>query len=107
MRNLKDEIRGKKLQIRILEQRMVGSVERMPQGSTNIEISQVLKKKKLCRNTYNLFRKFREFHRSRHTSNEPLNLIQNGPKLIKSRIIERCCDGCMTHAIHLELGQVQ
>ncbi|XP_055829962.1 kinesin-like protein KIN-7C, mitochondrial isoform X2 [Solanum dulcamara] len=44
MRNLKDEIRGKKLQIRILEQRMVGSVERMPQGSTNIEISQALSK---------------------------------------------------------------
>lgn len=46
MRNLKDEIREKKLQIRILEQRMVGSVERMPQGSINIEISQVNLKKK-------------------------------------------------------------
>ncbi|KAG5601212.1 hypothetical protein H5410_032582 [Solanum commersonii] len=44
MRNLKDEIREKKLQIRILEQRMVGSVERMPQGSINIEISQALSK---------------------------------------------------------------
>ncbi|KAK4718691.1 hypothetical protein R3W88_017029 [Solanum pinnatisectum] len=44
MRNLKDEIREKKLQIHILEQRMVGSVERMPQGSINIELSQVLSK---------------------------------------------------------------
>ncbi|PHU14602.1 hypothetical protein BC332_15807 [Capsicum chinense] len=44
MRNLKDEIREKKLQIRALEQRMVGSVEVMPQGSINIEISQALSK---------------------------------------------------------------
>ncbi|XP_059299107.1 kinesin-like protein KIN-7C, mitochondrial isoform X1 [Lycium ferocissimum] len=44
MRNLKNEIREKKLQIRVLEQRMVGSVEMMPQGSTNIEIPQVLSK---------------------------------------------------------------
>ncbi|XP_047270920.1 kinesin-like protein KIN-7C, mitochondrial isoform X1 [Capsicum annuum] len=44
MRNLKDEIREKKLQIRVLEQRMVGSVEVMPQGSINIEISQALSK---------------------------------------------------------------
>lgn len=46
MRNLKDEIREKKLQIRVLEQRIVGSVERMPQGSISIEISQVNLKKK-------------------------------------------------------------
>lgn len=44
MRNLKDEIREKKLQIRVLEQRIVGSVERMPQGSISIEISQALSK---------------------------------------------------------------
>ncbi|MCD7452081.1 hypothetical protein HAX54_014921 [Datura stramonium] len=44
MRNLKDEIREKKLQIHVLKQRMVGSVEMMPQGSINIEISQALSK---------------------------------------------------------------
>ncbi|CAN4099697.1 unnamed protein product [Withania somnifera] len=44
MRSLKDEIREKKYQIRVLEQRMVGSVEMMPQGSTNIEISQAFSK---------------------------------------------------------------
>ncbi|KAJ8563617.1 hypothetical protein K7X08_032069 [Anisodus acutangulus] len=44
MRNLKDDIREKKFQIRVLEQHMVGSVEMMPQGSINIEISQALSK---------------------------------------------------------------
>lgn len=45
MRNLKDEIREKKFQMRRLEQHMVGSVEMTHQGSLNIEISQVNLKK--------------------------------------------------------------
>lgn len=42
MQRLKDEIREKKQQINILEQRMIGSVEMTPKASNNIEMSQVL-----------------------------------------------------------------
>ncbi|CAI9764020.1 unnamed protein product [Fraxinus pennsylvanica] len=42
MRKLKDEIREKKLQMRALEQRMLGSVEISPHGSSNTEISEAL-----------------------------------------------------------------
>lgn len=41
MRKLKDEIREKKLQMRVLEQRMIGSVEISPYGSSIVEMSQV------------------------------------------------------------------
>lgn len=41
MRKLKDEISEKKLQIRVLEQRMIGSLEMTPQMSNNSEMSQV------------------------------------------------------------------
>nr|GMD83913.1 kinesin-like protein KIN-7C, mitochondrial [Ipomoea batatas] len=44
MKRLKDEIREKKLQINILEQRMIGSVEMTPKASSNIEMSQALSK---------------------------------------------------------------
>lgn len=42
MRRLKDEIREKKLQIRTLEQRMIGSVEIAPCTSNINEMSQVI-----------------------------------------------------------------
>lgn len=42
MRRLKDEIREKKLQIRTLEQRMIGSVEIAPHTSNISEMSQVI-----------------------------------------------------------------
>lgn len=41
MRKLKDEISEKKLQIRVLEQRMIGSLDMTPQMSNNSEMSQV------------------------------------------------------------------
>ena len=41
MQKLKDEIREKKFQMRILEQRMTGSVEVNPHTSSSIEMSQV------------------------------------------------------------------
>ncbi|XP_031131367.1 kinesin-like protein KIN-7C, mitochondrial isoform X1 [Ipomoea triloba] len=44
MKRLKDEIREKKVQINILEQRMIGSVEMTPKASSNIEMSQALSK---------------------------------------------------------------
>ncbi|XP_051150892.1 kinesin-like protein KIN-7C, mitochondrial [Andrographis paniculata] len=42
MQRLKDEIRGKKRQMRILEQRMIGSIELSPYGSSIVEMSQAL-----------------------------------------------------------------
>ncbi|KAG8389762.1 hypothetical protein BUALT_Bualt01G0012300 [Buddleja alternifolia] len=42
MQKLKDEIREKKHQMRILEQRMIGSVEISPYGSNIVEMSQAL-----------------------------------------------------------------
>ncbi|KAH6780330.1 P-loop containing nucleoside triphosphate hydrolases superfamily protein [Perilla frutescens var. hirtella] len=42
MQRLKDEIREKKRQMRVLEQRMIGSVETSPYGSSIVEISQAL-----------------------------------------------------------------
>lgn len=42
MRRLKAEIREKKLQIRTLEQHMIGSVEIAPRTSTITEMSQVI-----------------------------------------------------------------
>lgn len=42
MQKLKDEISEKKLQIRRLEQRMIGSFEITPHTSSNIELSQVI-----------------------------------------------------------------
>ncbi|KAA0055450.1 kinesin-related protein 4 isoform X1 [Cucumis melo var. makuwa] len=44
VQKLKDEISEKKLQIRVLEQRMIGSVEMSPQMSSSIELSQALSK---------------------------------------------------------------
>ncbi|KAK3002117.1 hypothetical protein RJ639_021305 [Escallonia herrerae] len=44
MQQLKDEIREKKLQIRILEQRMIGSLETSQHTSNSIEMSQALSK---------------------------------------------------------------
>ncbi|XP_071924527.1 kinesin-like protein KIN-7E, chloroplastic isoform X2 [Coffea arabica] len=44
MQKLKDEIREKKFQMRILEQRMTGSVEVNPHTSSSIEMSQALSK---------------------------------------------------------------
>ncbi|OMP11966.1 hypothetical protein CCACVL1_00192 [Corchorus capsularis] len=44
MRKLKDQINEKRHQIRVLEQRMIGSVERTPQTSTSAEMSQALSK---------------------------------------------------------------
>ncbi|XP_052201569.1 kinesin-like protein KIN-7C, mitochondrial [Diospyros lotus] len=44
MQKLKAEIKEKKLQIRVLEQRMVGSVETIQQTSSNTEMSQALSK---------------------------------------------------------------
>ncbi|KAL9449776.1 hypothetical protein AB3S75_011661 [Citrus x aurantiifolia] len=44
MQKLKDEISEKKLQIRVLEQRMIGSVERTPHTSSTTEMSQALSK---------------------------------------------------------------
>ncbi|CAN6720922.1 unnamed protein product [Malus baccata var. baccata] len=44
MQKLKEEISEKKLQICVLEQRMIGSLERSPQMSNNIEMSQALSK---------------------------------------------------------------
>ncbi|CAK9313587.1 unnamed protein product [Citrullus colocynthis] len=44
VQKLKDEISEKKLQIRVLEQRMIGSVELSPQMSSSIELSQALSK---------------------------------------------------------------
>lgn len=41
MQKLMEEISEKKLQICVLEQRMIGSLERSPQMSNNIEMSQV------------------------------------------------------------------
>lgn len=41
MRKLKDEINEKRHQIRVLEQRMIGSVEKTPQTSNSAEMSQV------------------------------------------------------------------
>lgn len=45
MRKLKDEVREKKLQMRVLEQRMFGSFESSPHSLNNHEMSQV---KSLC-----------------------------------------------------------
>ncbi|KAK6131086.1 hypothetical protein DH2020_035162 [Rehmannia glutinosa] len=42
IQKLKDEIREKKLQMRVLEQRMIGSVEISPYGSSIVEMSQAL-----------------------------------------------------------------
>ncbi|XP_057773203.1 kinesin-like protein KIN-7C, mitochondrial [Salvia miltiorrhiza] len=42
MQKLKDEIREKKRQMRVLEQRMIGSVETSPYGSNIVEMSQAL-----------------------------------------------------------------
>ncbi|KAL2467750.1 P-loop containing nucleoside triphosphate hydrolase superfamily protein [Forsythia ovata] len=42
MRKMRDEIREKKLQMRALEQRMLGSVEISPHGSSNAEMSEAL-----------------------------------------------------------------
>lgn len=42
MRRLKAEIREKKLQIRTLEQHMIGSVEIAPRTSTITEMSRVI-----------------------------------------------------------------
>lgn len=42
MQKLKDEISEKKLQIRVLEQRMIGSVERTPHTLSTTEMSQVI-----------------------------------------------------------------
>ncbi|GER40321.1 kinesin heavy chain [Striga asiatica] len=42
VQKLKDEIREKKLQIGVLEQRMIGSVEISPYGSSIVEMSQAL-----------------------------------------------------------------
>ncbi|XP_055960089.1 kinesin-like protein KIN-7C, mitochondrial isoform X2 [Mercurialis annua] len=44
IRKLKDEISEKKLQMRVLEKRMIGSVERTPHISSSIEVSQALSK---------------------------------------------------------------
>ncbi|KAH9757074.1 kinesin-like protein KIN-7E [Citrus sinensis] len=44
MQKLKDEISEKKLQIRVLEQRMIGSVERTPHTLSTTEMSQALSK---------------------------------------------------------------
>ncbi|XP_020536879.1 kinesin-like protein KIN-7C, mitochondrial isoform X2 [Jatropha curcas] len=44
MQKLKDEIYEKKLQMRVLEQRMIGSVEMTPHKSSTIELSQALSK---------------------------------------------------------------
>ncbi|XWS25109.1 hypothetical protein CRYUN_Cryun27aG0042700 [Craigia yunnanensis] len=44
MRKLKDEISEKRHQIRVLEQRMIGSVEKTPHTSNNAEMSQALSK---------------------------------------------------------------
>ncbi|XVE95514.1 hypothetical protein REPUB_Repub02eG0104100 [Reevesia pubescens] len=44
MRRLKDEINEKRHQIRVLEQRMIGSVEKTPHTSTNAEMSKALSK---------------------------------------------------------------
>ncbi|XP_022768155.1 kinesin-like protein KIN-7E, chloroplastic isoform X5 [Durio zibethinus] len=44
MRKLKDEINEKRHQIRVLEQRMIGSVEKTPDISNNAEMSQALSK---------------------------------------------------------------
>ncbi|KAM1224999.1 hypothetical protein ACFX2G_044771 [Malus domestica] len=44
MQKLKEEISEKKLQICVLEQRMIGSLERSPHMSNNIEMSQALSK---------------------------------------------------------------
>ncbi|XP_059631794.1 kinesin-like protein KIN-7E, chloroplastic [Cornus florida] len=44
MQKLKDEIREKKLQMRVLEQRMIGSVDMTPHTSNSIEMSQALSK---------------------------------------------------------------
>lgn len=41
MQRLKGEIREKKLQMRVLEQRMIGSVETSPYGTSIVEMSQV------------------------------------------------------------------
>jgi centromeric protein E len=41
MQKLKDEISEKKRQIRVLEQRMIGSVETTTHTSNNIEMSKV------------------------------------------------------------------
>lgn len=41
MQKLKDEISEKKFQIRVLEQRMIGSLEMTPHRSNNSEMSQV------------------------------------------------------------------
>ena len=41
MRRLKDEISEKRHQIRVLEQRMIGSVEKTPYTSNNTQMSQV------------------------------------------------------------------
>lgn len=42
MQKLKDEISEKKLQIRVLEKRMIDSVEMTPHTSSTAEISQVV-----------------------------------------------------------------
>ncbi|KAL8543737.1 hypothetical protein ACS0TY_004342 [Phlomoides rotata] len=42
MQRLKGEIREKKLQMRVLEQRMIGSVETSPYGTSIVEMSQAL-----------------------------------------------------------------
>ncbi|XP_058089924.1 kinesin-like protein KIN-7E, chloroplastic isoform X2 [Magnolia sinica] len=44
MQKLKDEINEKKLQMRLLEQRMIGSIEVTPNTSNSIEMSQTLSK---------------------------------------------------------------
>lgn len=45
MQNLKDEIREKKIQMRMLEQRMIGSVEMTTHTSNSVEMSQVILKR--------------------------------------------------------------
>ncbi|KAL7246233.1 hypothetical protein ACSBR2_001374 [Camellia fascicularis] len=56
MQKLKDEIKEKKLQIRVLEHRMVGSVEMTRHASNSIEMSQALSKltTQLNEKTFNL-----------------------------------------------------
>ncbi|KAL4596209.1 hypothetical protein ACB092_12G148100 [Castanea dentata] len=56
MQKLKDEIREKKRQIRVLEQRMIGSVETTTHTSNRIEVSQALSKlaSQLNENTFEL-----------------------------------------------------
>lgn len=52
MKKLKDEIREKKRQIRVLEQRVIDSVETSPYGSSNLATAQVSLPRK-DKNNYN------------------------------------------------------